>query len=141
MNLKYTYTRLNVENYAACKLFYQDVLGFKVGYADDAEEYVELNAGEAKITIYNRARLKEWVSPVKAIPVETLAKSPPEARIVLTFSVSNLDEEIAQLKARGVALASSPCQYPAVEIQQGGLITACFCDPDGNLIEFEQFLS
>ena len=136
MNLKYTYTRLNVENYAACKLFYQDVLGFKVCYANDAEEYAELNAGETKITIYNRARLKELLGPVK-----TLTFNPHEAKIVLTFSVSNLDEEIAQLKDKGIALVSSPCQYPEVEILQDGLISACFRDPDGNLIKFEQFLS
>ncbi len=136
MNFKYAYTRLNVENYAACKRFYQDILGLKVGYADDAEEYAELDAGETKITIYNRARLKELLSPVK-----TFADSPHEAKVVLTFAVSNLGEEIAQLKAKGVALASSPCHYPEVEIHQGGLITACFRDPDGNLIEFEQFLS
>ncbi len=30
MKLNYVYTRLNVENHAACKLFYQDVLGLKL---------------------------------------------------------------------------------------------------------------
>ncbi len=38
MKFKYTYTRLNVENYAACKHFYQEVLGFKLLYANDARE-------------------------------------------------------------------------------------------------------
>ena len=41
MNLKYIYTRLNVENYTDCKIFYQNILGFKVSLADDAEEYTE----------------------------------------------------------------------------------------------------
>ncbi|WP_156113969.1 VOC family protein [Myxosarcina sp. GI1] len=59
----------------------------------------------------------------------------------MTFSVTNLDEEIAQLKAKGIALVGSPCQYPEVEILQDGILSACFRDPDGNLIEFEQFLS
>ncbi len=39
MNLKYICTRLNVQNYADCKFFYQDVLGFKVSLANDDEEY------------------------------------------------------------------------------------------------------
>ena len=51
MNLKYVYTRLNVQDYVACKLFYQNVLGFKVSSANDAEEYAELDAGETKITL------------------------------------------------------------------------------------------
>ncbi|WP_373546071.1 DUF5335 family protein [Chamaesiphon sp.] len=49
MNLKYICTRLNVENYADCKLFYQDVLGFNVSLANDAQEYAELDAGATKI--------------------------------------------------------------------------------------------
>jgi hypothetical protein len=48
--LRYTYTRLNVENYAACKLFYQDVLGFEVSYANDDRKYAELETEETKIT-------------------------------------------------------------------------------------------
>jgi catechol 2,3-dioxygenase-like lactoylglutathione lyase family enzyme len=122
MKLKYIYTRLNVRDYAACKLFYQDVLGFKVSYANDAEEYAELDAGETKITILNRARLKEYVGPI-----ETVTYDPHEAKVVLTFAVPNLEEAIAQLKAKGM--------------MQGGVLTVCFRDPDGNLIEFEQFLS
>lgn len=136
MNLKYTCTRLNVEDYAACKHFYQDVLGFRVCYADDIEEYAELDAGETKITIFNRTKFKEFLGPV-----EPLTYNSGAAKIVLSFAVSNLNEEVAQLKAKGIALVSSPCQHPEVAILQDGFITACFCDPDGNLIEFEQFLS
>jgi catechol 2,3-dioxygenase-like lactoylglutathione lyase family enzyme len=55
MKLRYNYTRLNVENYAACKQFYQEVLGFEVAYANDAREYAELATGDTRITILNRA--------------------------------------------------------------------------------------
>ena len=136
MKLKYAYTRLNVQDYEACKLFYQDVLGFKVSYANNAEEYAELDAGETKITILNRERLREYIGPV-----ETVTYDPHDAKIVLTFAVSNLDEAIAQLKAKGISMVSSPWQRPEEEGMQGGLITACFRDPDGNLIELEQILS
>jgi predicted enzyme related to lactoylglutathione lyase len=54
MNLKYIYTRLHVQNYLDCKLFYHNVLGLKVSLANDAQEYVEFEAGETKITILNR---------------------------------------------------------------------------------------
>jgi catechol 2,3-dioxygenase-like lactoylglutathione lyase family enzyme len=136
MNLRYVYTRLNVQDYEACKLFYQDVLGFKVSYANDAQEYAELDAGETKITILNRERLREYIGPV-----ETATYEPHDAKIALTFAVSNLDEAIAQVKAKGIPLVSGPWQRPEDELMQGGLITACFRDPDGNLIELEQFLS
>jgi catechol 2,3-dioxygenase-like lactoylglutathione lyase family enzyme len=136
MNLKYAYTRLNVQDYAACKRFYQDVLGFEVSCADDAAEYAELDAGETKITILNRQRLREYIGPV-----ETVTYDPHGAKIALTFAVPDLDEAIAHLKAKGISLVSSPWQRPEDELMQGGFITACFRDPDGNLIEFEQVLS
>jgi len=136
MKLKYIYTRLNVRDYATCKLFYQDVLGFKVSYANDAEEYAELDAGETKITILNRARLKEYIGPMEIVTYD-----PHEAKVVLTFAVPNLEEAIAQLKAKGIALVNDPWQRPEDELMQGGVLTVCFRDPDGNLIEFEQFVS
>jgi catechol 2,3-dioxygenase-like lactoylglutathione lyase family enzyme len=135
MNLNYVYTRLNVQNYAACKLFYQDVLGLKVSSANDAEEYTEFDAGATKITILNRARLKDYMDSI-----ETVTYDPQDAKIVLTFAVPNLDDAIADLKAKGVTIVSSPWQHPE-EGLTGGMISACFRDPDGNLIELEQFLS
>jgi catechol 2,3-dioxygenase-like lactoylglutathione lyase family enzyme len=135
MNLKYIYTRLNVQNYPACKLFYQDVLGFKVSLADDDEEYAELDAGATKITILNRSRLKDYIDSI-----ETATYDRHDAKIVLTFAVPDLDEAIAQLKAKGIPIFSSPWQHPE-EGLAGGFITACIRDPDGNLIELEQILS
>ena len=57
MNLSYVYTRLNVRDYAACKLFYQDILGLKVSMVNDAQEYTEFDAGATKITILNRVTI------------------------------------------------------------------------------------
>jgi predicted enzyme related to lactoylglutathione lyase len=127
MNLKYICTRLNVENYTACKLFYQDVLGLKVSMNNDAEEYIEFDAGETKITILNRSRLKDYIDR-------------HDAKIILTFAVPNLDEAIAQLKVKGIPIFSPPWQFP-VEGLAGGVVSACIRDPDGNIIELEQILS
>ncbi|WP_404785918.1 VOC family protein [Altericista sp. CCNU0014] len=136
MNLKYAYTRLNVENYEACKLFYKNVLGLTALYENDAEEYAELDAGETKITILNRARLKEYIGPTEAVAYDS-----HNAKIALTFTVRNLDEAIAHLKSHGVVMINDPWQRPEDGLMQGGFITTCFRDPDGNLIEFEQILS
>jgi catechol 2,3-dioxygenase-like lactoylglutathione lyase family enzyme len=135
MNLNYVYTRLNVRDYAACKLFYQDVLGLKVSMVNDAQEYTEFDAGATKITILNRARLKDYIDSI-----ETATYDPNDAKIILTFTVPNLDAAIAHLKSKGVSIASSPWQFSEDGIT-GGAISACVRDPDGNLIELEQILS
>jgi catechol 2,3-dioxygenase-like lactoylglutathione lyase family enzyme len=135
MNLSYVYTRLNVRDYAACKLFYRNVLGLKVSMVNDAQEYIEFDAGATKITILNRARLKDYIDSI-----ETVTYHPDDTKVVLTFTVPNLDEAIAQLKSKGVSIASSPWQFSEDGLT-GGAISACVRDPDGNLIELEQILS
>ena len=135
MNLKYIYTRLHVENYLDCKRFYQNVLGLKASMTNDAEEYVEFDAGETKITILNRARLKDYIDSIESATYDRR-----DAKILLTFAVPDLDDAIVQLKAKGVPIFSSPWQHPE-EGLAGGFITACIRDPDGNLIELEQILS
>jgi catechol 2,3-dioxygenase-like lactoylglutathione lyase family enzyme len=135
MNLSYVYTRLNVRDYAACKLFYQAVLGLKVSMANDAQEYTEFDAGTTKITILNRSRLKDYIDSI-----ETVTYDPDDAKIILTFTVPNLDEAIAYLKSKGISVVSSPLQFSEDGLM-GGAISACVRDPDGNLIELEQILS
>jgi catechol 2,3-dioxygenase-like lactoylglutathione lyase family enzyme len=136
MKLKYAYTRLNVENYQACKQFYQQVLGFEVLYANDAQEYAELATGETTITILNRNRLKEFIG---SAAIATYGAD--DAKMALTFMVPNLDDAIAQLKTHSVTLVNNPWQRPEDELMQAGVLTACFRDPDGNLIEFVQLLT
>jgi predicted enzyme related to lactoylglutathione lyase len=58
----------------------------------------------------------------------------------LSFAVPDLDEAIAQLKAKGIPIFSSPWQFPE-EGLAGGVLSACIRDPDGNTIEIEQILS
>ena len=143
MNLKYICTRLNVQNYTDCKLFYQNILGFKVSLADDVEEYAELDSGATKITILNRSRLKDCIDSIlvpRGSANETATYDRHDAKILLSFAVPDLDDAISHLKAKGVPIFSSPWQFPQ-EGLTGGLLSACIRDPDGNLIELEQILS
>ena len=144
MNLNYVYTRLNVRDYTACKLFYQDVLGLKVLMVNDAQEYSEFDAGSTKITILNRARLKDYIDsilvPKRGSANETVTYDSNDTKVVLTFTVPNLDEAIAHLKSKGVNVVSSPLQFSDDGLM-GGAISACVRDPDGNLIELEQILT
>jgi catechol 2,3-dioxygenase-like lactoylglutathione lyase family enzyme len=136
MNLTYVYTRLNVRDYAACKSFYQDVLGLKVSVANDAQEYTEFDAGATKITILNRSRLQDYIDST-----ETATYDPDDAKIMLTFTVPNLDEAISHLKSKGVSIVSNPWQFSSDDGLTGGALSACIRDPDGNTIELEQWLS
>jgi catechol 2,3-dioxygenase-like lactoylglutathione lyase family enzyme len=136
MKLRYNYTRLNVENYAACKQFYQEVLGFEVSYANDAKRYAELATGDTKITLLDRERLREFIGTK-----ESITYAPHEAKIVLTFAVDDLDAALARLKQHDIPLVNNPWQRLEDGLIQGGSITTCFRDPDGNLIELEQILS
>jgi lactoylglutathione lyase len=135
MNLKYIYTRLHVQNYLDCKLFYQDVLGLEASLVNDAEEYAELDAGATKITILNRARLKDYIDSIESATYDRR-----DAKMILTFAVTDLNEAISQLKAKGVEIFSSPWQFSDDGLA-GGVLSACIHDPDGNTIELEQILS
>lgn len=90
MKIKYAYTRLNVNDYFASRNFYQEVLGFKVLYADDMQEYAELDTGETKITILNRARLPEFINC-------SLRYDEHNAKLVLSFTVDDIEETITQM--------------------------------------------
>ena len=135
MNLKYIYTRLHVQNYLDCKLFYQNILGLKVSLANDDEEYVEFDAGETKITLLNRSRLKDYIDSIESVTYDR-----HDAKIILTFAVPDLEDAISQLKAKGVEIFSSPWQFSDDGLM-GGVLSAGIRDPDGNIIEHEQILS
>lgn len=131
MKFEYIYTRLNVSNYEACKQFYNNVLGFEVLFADDADEYAEFDTGKTLLTIFNREKLSEFVGRE-----EQMTYDPKHAEVALSFRVHDLDAAIKYLKGMGVTIINLPWSYP-----DRGFISACFRDPDGNLIELEQLLS
>ncbi len=109
---------------------YNRLLINKVLYANDAREYAELDSGETKLTLLNRDRLREFIGST-----ETISYEAHEAKMVMTFTVDNLDEVVEHLKTHAIP------RWIVRGMMQGGSITACFRDPDGNLIELEQILS
>ncbi|WP_299492528.1 VOC family protein [Acaryochloris sp. IP29b_bin.137] len=128
MDFRYIYTRLNVENFHACKAFYRDVLGLPIKFEDDRDEYVEFDADSVRITLFNRQKLDNFIPKE-----ESLSFDIHNAQIVLSFQVSDIEAAIAHLKHHAVELLAPPTRYP-----DRGFLSACFRDPDGNLIEIEQ---
>lgn len=130
MKFQYIYTRLNVEDFQACKAFYRDVLGLSMKFEDDMDEYVEFDTGAACITLFNRQKLGDFIAGDE---YNSLNYNPHSARVALSFQVADLDAAIAHLKSHNVEILNPPTDYP-----DRGFISSCFRDPDGNLIEIEQ---
>ena len=130
MQFQYIYTRLNVENFQACKAFYQEVLGLAVKFEDTMDEYIEFDTGAIRITLFNRKKLDDFIARDE---YNSLSYNPHSARVVLSFQVNNLEAAIADLKKHGVEMLNPPTDYP-----DRGFISTCFRDPDGNLIEIQQ---
>lgn len=132
MDFEYFYTRLNVENFPACKAFYHEALGLRIEFENELDEYVEFATGAVRISLFNRQKMDDFVPREE---YAALAYHPRSARVVLSFKVTNLDEAIAHLKKHDVEILNPPTDYPDL-----GFIGACFRDPDGNLIELEQVM-
>lgn len=131
MDLQYTYTRLNVEDFQACKAFYRDILGLAIKFEDDTDEYVEFDTGSVLLTLFNRQKVAQFISRDDALSYE-----PHSARVVLSFEVKDLKTAISQLQTQSVKFLNPPTNYPG-----RGFISSCFRDPDGNLIELAQIQS
>ena len=128
MQLEYIYTRLNVENYLDCKAFYRDVLGLPIKFEDDMDEYVEFDTGSTRITLFNRNKLSDFITRESSLNYDAHS-----ARVVLSFKVSDVRDAVRYLQNLQIEILNPPTGYP-----DRGIISACFRDPDGNLIELEQ---
>jgi len=128
MNCQYLCTRLNVENFQACKTFYRDVLGLRIKFEDTTNEYVEIDAGSTCITLYNRQKFDSSIFSKKALIYESQS-----AHVMISFKVRDLMKTMASLRDYNIEVVSQPTTY-----RDQGFIGACIRDPDGNLIELEQ---
>jgi catechol 2,3-dioxygenase-like lactoylglutathione lyase family enzyme len=130
MDCQYLCTRLNVENFQACKAFYKDALGLSVKFEDETNEYIELDAGATCITLLNRQKFNHSIFSRKALIYELQS-----AKVMISFKVKNLAQTMTRLRPHNIEIVSQPTAYP-----DRGFMAACIRDPDGNLIELEQMV-
>ena len=130
MTFTLTQVRLLVTAFEACYFFYRDTLGFSVGYGSEKEDYASFKTDNAVVAIYKRPLMAE-VAGTDDLPATVESQD----RVLLHFQVDNVDETVAQLRAKGMTIVAEPTDRPT-----WGSRTAHFRDPDGTLIEISQGL-
>jgi lactoylglutathione lyase len=130
MDYKFTSSRLLVDNFKACFLFYRDILGFKSIYGSEDDVYAEFNNVTVSRRLCGRLSMSETVGTTSLPP-----KATAQDTMCLCFQVENVDAANVRLKKQGVVLLAAPADRLDRCIR-----TAHFHDPDGNLIEINQSL-
>jgi lactoylglutathione lyase len=117
---------LFVEDLAATRTFYVDVLGCEVVFGDEASCVVQLS--NLMINLLQIDSAAELITPAK------VGAFGDGARALYTIKVSNADQAYEELTARGTRFLNGPLDRP------WGRRTAAFADPAGNVWEIAQEL-
>lgn len=120
-----THTRLLVDNYKECFLFYRDVLGFHVKSGDENSAEADLHFNHCTVELAARSR----IAPAS----DSLAASGPLGTVI--FEVENTQAAYEQLRHTVKFITS-----PTVQGGLGGKV-AHFRDPAGTLIELNEAIA
>ena len=124
MKVSSAYTRLLVNDFKACFLFYKDVMEFDVTVDDDQSGYAEFKVGDMKLSLFRRQEMAQIIRN---------ADKPSHAEcqddVSLIFVVPNLDEVCHRIRHKGIEFTVEPMNNPYY-----GIKTAYLRDPDGTLI-------
>jgi predicted enzyme related to lactoylglutathione lyase len=97
---------------------------FKVTIEDLNEGYAEFVVTDMRLALFRRQEMAEMIGNAnKPSNVES------QDRVVLIFTVPNLDSACQELKHKGIKFTTEPLNNPNY-----GIKTAYFRDPDGTLI-------
>lgn len=121
--MEFTHTRLLVDNYKECFLFYRDVLGFAVTWGDENSNYADFKFKGATLGIFDRKQMVEAIGEKYSTYITKVD------RTALIFKVESVDESYQELKSK-VEFISKPTDQ-----KDWGIKVAHFRDPAGSLIE------
>lgn len=126
--MELTHTRILVDNYRECFLFYRDVLGFEVSWGDEESLYADFKFSGCTLGLFERKQMLEAIGTEKDPFIHKYD------RAALVFQVNNVEEKYENLKEK-VEFITKPME------QEGwGIKVAHFRDPHGTLIEIYQSL-
>ncbi|MBB5179190.1 catechol 2,3-dioxygenase-like lactoylglutathione lyase family enzyme [Planomicrobium koreense] len=123
--MELTHTRLLVDNYKECFLFYRDVLGFDVKSGDENSAAADLQFNHCTVELAERS----LIAPTP----DSLVASSPLGTVI--FEVENTEAAYERLR-HSVKFITSP----TVQGGQGGKV-AHFRDPAGTLIELNEAIA
>lgn len=115
---------LFVEDLAAAKTFYADVLGLPFAFGD--ENAAAYSLGGTLINLLPVDAARKQIAPAKVASPEA------GARVQLAIVVDEIDGRVAELRSKGISIINGP------EDQPWGMRTASFADPAGHIWEFAQ---
>ncbi|MDZ7956442.1 MAG: VOC family protein [Aulosira sp. DedQUE10] len=124
------YTRLLVNNWEACFLFYKDIMEFDIAVADEEGKYAEFKAANMRLAISQRQEMAHLIYNTNKPPHAECQDS-----VALIFTVNDVEEEYQRLKHKGVTFTVAPMNNPYF-----GIKTAYLRDPDDTLIGLYEFL-
>ncbi|MDV2686061.1 VOC family protein [Alkalihalophilus lindianensis] len=126
--MELTHTRLLVDQYRECFLFYRDVLGFEVSWGDEQSLYGQFKVGSSQLGLFER---KQMVDAVGAYYQDDDTKVD---RVALILKVDDVEAKYRELKDK-VNFITKPREQA-----DWGLKVVHFRDPDGTLIELYENL-
>jgi lactoylglutathione lyase len=121
-----TQTRLIVDDFAAAFRYYRDVVGLKPQFDGGQPPYAAFKPDEGgTLALHDRTDL------AAVLDGELRASD----RSTVCLRVADLDAYLAEVTARGARVLADPV------VQDGRIRTAYLRDPEGNLIEIQQWLA
>jgi len=124
--MQLTQVRLIVQGFRACFAFYRDVLRLVPQVDDDRGPYAKfsLPRGDAAIALHARDDIARTLGDLAGGAGD---------RALVVLKVDDVDAVVRDVRARGAAVVKEPSDA------WGRLRVAYLRDPDGNLIELQQW--
>ncbi|ANY76315.1 MULTISPECIES: VOC family protein [Paenibacillus] len=120
--MELTHTRLLVDCFKECFIFYRDVMGLEPIWGTEEGRYADFNAGNTTLALFDRKSMAEAINESYSVDDHF------NDRTVIVFQVNDVDKSFLELKGK-VNFISEPVS------RQYGIRSLNFRDPAGNLIE------
>ncbi|MFF0458329.1 VOC family protein [Nocardia africana] len=138
-----TQIRLIVSEFDRCVAFYRDVLGLTPQTDDPRPPYAAFKPElGSTLALHERANLAAALGDTlrseagpRSLSDRDVVPLPPADAAMVSLRVDDLDAYLAEITARGAEIPGKPVEY------DGRLRCAYLRDPEGNLIELQQWLA
>jgi catechol 2,3-dioxygenase-like lactoylglutathione lyase family enzyme len=128
--MKLTNTRLITERFDETYDFYAQGLGLQVTWGQKGDVYVSFRVGgDVELALFEAKLMDEHIGHA------TEDRKKVHDKMMLVFTVDDLDREYRRLKEQGI-----PCLNEPHDVTNWGIRCLHLRDPEGNLIELNQEL-